>query len=99
MPDLHWHVGEDQDQETIAHASSPRRSRRNWLAILLVVIIGASLGVLYRSIPEPAARPTPTPTVPPTPTRQPVPAKLLETIDREAQALADGDFKAYLDTR
>jgi hypothetical protein len=92
-PDIHWHVGEDKDQETIVHASAPRRSRRSWIAVLIVVILGAGLGVAYRSLPEPVPRPTstPPPTPQPTPTYYAVPARLYDTIDREAQALADGD--------
>lgn len=93
-PDLHWHIGEDQEREAI-HAPTPRRSRRSWIVIVLVVILGVGLGMAYRSIPEPAPRPTPTPP-PPTPTRPAVPAKLYATIDREAQALADGDVETYL---
>ena len=99
MPDIHWHVGEDAEQETIAQSTSPRRSRRSWIAVLIVVILGASLGMAYRSLPEPAPRPTPTPvpTIPPTPTHPALPAKLFDTIDREAQALADGDLKTFLE--
>ena len=86
-PDLHWHVGEDAEQETIATATSPRRSRRSWIAVLIVVVLGAGLGAMYRSIPEPPPRPTPSPS----PTPSAIPAALYQTIDREAQALADGD--------
>jgi hypothetical protein len=98
-PDVHWRVGEDAAEETVAQAAPARRSRRSWLAVLIVVVLGVSLGMAYRSIPEPALRPAPTPTVPPTPARPAVPAALYQTIDREAQALADGDFEAYLDTQ
>jgi hypothetical protein len=84
-PDIHWHVGEDKDQETIARASSPRRSRRSWVVIVIVVILGAGLGAGYRSLPEPAPRPTPEPTP------AAIPASLYAVIDREAQALANGD--------
>jgi hypothetical protein len=66
------------------------------LIVLIVVILGAGLGAWYRSIPEPAPRPTPTP-LPPTATPQAITAKLYETIDREAQALADGDFTTFLE--
>jgi hypothetical protein len=90
MPDIHWHVGEDAEQETLATATSPRRSRRSWIAIVIVVILGAGLGMVYRSLPEPAQRPTPSPS----PTRPAVPAKLYATIDREAQALAEGDLES-----
>jgi hypothetical protein len=99
MPDIHWHVGEGAERETIANSAPARRSRR-WLVVLLVVIFGVGLGVVYRTIPEPTPRPTPapSPTPRPAPTRPAVPAKLYASIDREAQALADGDFEAYLTT-
>ncbi len=98
-PDIHWHVGEGAEQETIVKATPPRRSRRSWIAILIVVLLGAGLGVVYRSLPDPAPRPTPSPspTPRPTPTYPAVPAKLFETIDREAQALADGDTQTFFD--
>jgi hypothetical protein len=98
MPDIQWHVGDDAKQETIAKTTAPRRSQRGWVAILIVVVIGAVLGALYRSIPEPAPQPIPTlsPTPAPTPTRPAIPARLYEVIDREAQALADGDVETYL---
>jgi hypothetical protein len=97
MPDIHWRIGEDAEQETIATATSPRRSRRSWIAVLIVVILGASLGAVYQSIPESAPRPTstPSPTPRPTPTPPTMPAKLYAAIDREAQALADGDVMSY----
>ncbi len=98
-PDVHWRVGEDAEQETIVISTPARRSRRSWLIVLIVVILGAGLGVAYRSLPESAPQPTPTPypTPQPTPTYPPVPVKLYDTIDREAQALADGDIQTYLD--
>ena len=98
MPDIHWHIGEDAEQETIATTTSSRRSRRSWVVILMVVVIGAVLGAVYRTIPEPAPWPTPlpAPTPQPTPMRPAIPAKLYEVIDREAQALADGDVDIYL---
>ncbi|CAG0928894.1 hypothetical protein TFLX_01134 [Thermoflexales bacterium] len=100
-PDIDWHVGEGAERETITNASPLRRSRRRWIALLLVVILGVGLGTLYRSLPEPAPQPTPLPSATPhlMPSRPAIPAKLFETIDREAQALADGDFDAYLDTQ
>jgi hypothetical protein len=99
MPDIHWHVGDSAEQETIAQTTPPRRSRRSWLAVLIVVIVGAGLGVVYRTIPEPAPRPTLTsvPVASPTPTRPAMPVALYQTVDREAQALADGD-RATLDS-
>ncbi|CAG0928893.1 hypothetical protein TFLX_01133 [Thermoflexales bacterium] len=97
MPDLHWHVGEGAERETIAKSNEPRRSGHR-LVFLLVVMLGAGLGVVYRSLPEPPPHPTPTPILLPTPTRQAIPAKLFDTIDREAQALADGDSDTYRET-
>ena len=97
MPDIHWQVGEGVEQETIAKTAPRRRSRRRWMAILIVVVLGAGLGAIYRSIPEPAPRPTPalSPTPHATPTLPAVLAKLYAAIDREAQALADGDGDSY----
>jgi hypothetical protein len=98
-PDIHWRVGDDAEQETIATATSPRRSRRSWIAVAIVIVLGASLGVAYRSLPEAAPRPSPTlsPTPETLPTRPAIPVALYQTIDREAQALADGDFEVYRD--
>jgi hypothetical protein len=97
-PDIQWRVGESAGQETIVKATPPRRSRRGWIAILIVVLLGVGLGIAYRAIPEPAPRPTPLPSPTPrsTSTYPAIPAKLYATIDREAQALADGDVQAYL---
>src|SRR5512147_1273968 len=98
MPDVQWQVGEGTERETIANSPSARRSRRGWMALFIVVILGVALGAWYRSLPEPAPRPTstPSPTPQPSPTRPALPAKLYATIDQEAQALADGDIKTYL---
>ncbi len=97
MPDIQWHIDEDANQETIVKSTEPQRSRY-WLVILLtLVILGVGLRMAYRAAPEPAPWPTPVPQ--PTPTRQPIPAKLFNTIDREAQALAAGDLATYLEVR
>jgi hypothetical protein len=96
MPDLHWHIGDDAEQQTAATTTRARRSRRSWLAILIVAVIGAGLGALYRSIPELAQRPTSTPGPAPSPTRPAIPAALYQTIEREVQALADGDKETFL---
>ncbi len=98
MPDIHWHVGEGAGRETIAKATEPHRSRRSWIAILVVVAIGAGLGAVYRSIPEPAPQPTPSPspTPRPTPTLPAIPAQLFASIDREAQALASGAIETVM---
>src|SRR5512139_3973758 len=97
-PDFHWHVGEEAEQETVVKTTLTPRSRRSWIAILIIVILGAGLGVVYRSIPEPASRPapTPSPTPRPTPTRPAVPDGLYDTIDREAQALASGAVETVM---
>ena len=94
MPDLHWHIGEDADQETMTQTTSPRRSRRGWIALLIVVVAGVGLGVAYRSIPEPTPHPMSTPPSTPLPPVMPIP--LSEAIDREARALADGDVDTIL---
>jgi len=94
-PDLEWRVDDPSGEQTIAKTTPPRPPRwRTWV-IGLVVMLGVGLGVIYRTIPEPLPRPTPTP-LPPTPTPLAVPAKLYAAIDREAQALADGDIDSYL---
>ncbi len=56
-PDIEWHVGEDAEQETIARTSSPPPSRRGRWAVLIAIGLGVGLGLLYRSIPEPPAKP------------------------------------------
>ena len=56
-PDIEWHVGEDAEQETIARTSVPRRSRRSRWAVLIAIGLGVGLGLVYRSIPEPPAKP------------------------------------------
>lgn len=94
-PDIEWQVDDDSGQQTVAKTSAPKRSSR-WqkIAIGFVIFLGIGLGVIYRSIPEPPPRPTPasvpliTPTVPP-------PPGVVATIDREAQALADGDLRTF----
>ena len=98
-PEIQWRVGEGAGQETMGKATPPRRSRRSWIAILIVVLLGVGLGIAYRAIPEPAPRPTPLPSPTPrsTSTYPAIPAKLYATIDREAQALADGNVQAYLE--
>jgi hypothetical protein len=99
-PDIDWHIGDDAEQKTIATTTSARRSQRGWIAVLIVVVLGAAFGMVYRSIPEPAPRPTPTPippTVTPLPTPIPVmPPGVVNTIAQEAQALAHGDLQTFM---
>ena len=103
-PDIEWRVGEDAEQEIIAHISSARRSRRGWWILIIVIGVGAGLGWWYRSIPAPASLPldrTPTPTLRALPTSEPSSTETLtETIAREADALSRGywqEFIAYQD--
>ncbi len=99
MPDIEWHIIDRTNPELIVSDSRRRPPRWRWAALLLVMLIGIGLGVANRLIPEPAPRPTPvpSPTLRPPPTYPAIPAKLFQTIDREAQALADGDFETFRD--
>jgi hypothetical protein len=96
-PDIEWHVGEDAEQETIV--KTPQRKPPRWhaVAIMIAVGLGVALGVVYRSIPEPAPRPTPTsapdPTLTPLPSSEP---QVLDTIERESLALANGDLSTFM---
>ncbi len=103
-PDIEWRVGEDAEQEIIARTSRVRRSRRSLWAVIIAIGLGVSLGVIYRSIPEPPPKPiapTLAPMLPASPTSEPRPTvPLSNTIAREAEALARGDrqkFKALQD--
>jgi len=99
-PDIEWHVGEDNDQETIARVGPPAPPRWHRLALLITMILGVSLGVTYASIPEPP-KPPPTPTPRPTttvalaPTLPPILSAMSQdntlaaAIERDAQALAN----------
>jgi len=89
-PDLEWHVGEESDRETIVKTTPRKPPRWRWPMIAFVVMLGAGLGALYRSIPE-----SPQPT--PLPTSAPLPPPPIETvIEQEAHALATGDRAAFL---
>ena len=102
-PELEWQFGEDDERSTLK--TQPRPARR-WqpLAVVLMVMLGLGLGVLYNSIPEPPPRPTPAPTLP-RPTPPPLQTAfdpsvrfnlLKGTIQREVQALADGDVMTFM---
>ncbi|CAG0928890.1 hypothetical protein TFLX_01130 [Thermoflexales bacterium] len=99
-PDIEWRIGEDAEQEIIAHTSHARRSRSGLWAVLIAIGLGVSLGVIYRSIPEPSPTPivtTPTPTPSAAPTADPRPAVTLsDTIALEAEALARGDRQEFV---
>ena len=95
-PDIEWHVGEDAERETIARTTEPRQSRRGRWAVLIAIGLGVGLGVLYRSIPEPPAKPiapTPAPAIFQSPVAQPrsplpTPEALDAAIERDAEYLA-----------
>ncbi len=99
-PQLDWEVTDEAEPQTIVKSTSNAPRRWKPLAVLLVVALGVGLGIAYRAVPEP-----PEPVAPPmpiaTPTPSALPLALYQTIDREAHALADGDFRtisALLDT-
>jgi hypothetical protein len=46
-PDIHWRIGEGTEQAAVIKSAPPRRSRRSWTAALLVVMLGAGLGVPF----------------------------------------------------
>jgi hypothetical protein len=93
MPDIHWHVGENAEQETIAQITSDKPSRWRKPIVLLAAVSGIGLGALYASIPEPLR-----PIAPPTPSATPLPPApaLAQTIDREARALSNGDMQTFI---
>ncbi len=98
-PDIEWRVGEDDEQETVVKTVPPHRSRRSWLVIAIVVLLGTGLGVIYRSLPEPPAIvPTPVPAVitsPLSPLPTPaVPEPLTAAVERDVLRLASSAGEA-----
>ncbi len=90
-PDVEWQVGEESERETIVKTQSKPPSRWRKILIGAMLILGASLGVAYSSIPvasQPVA-PTPQATTPPLPPLEPV-------IQRESRALANGDEATFM---
>jgi hypothetical protein len=102
-PDIEWQLDDEIGREVITRTPPPRPPAR-WrkYLITLTVMLGIGLGLIYSSIPEPPARPAPTET--PQPTRRPLPTALpvaqpttlIATIEREAQALAEGDKRSFM---
>ncbi len=91
-PDIEWQIGEDAEQETIAQTSNAPRARRGRWAVIIAIGLGASLGLLYRSIPEPSSKPigpTPAPAVVQEPLSPlPAPETLEMALQRDAFYLA-----------
>ena len=52
-PDIEWRVGDgDNNQETIARIKPPVPPRWHKWVLLIIVLMGAGLGVAYASIPQ-----------------------------------------------
>lgn len=94
-PDIEWQVKDEAGEQTIV--KTPDRSARwRWNLVALIIVIGAGLGIAYTNINEPAPTPAPTATVLPTPVPTLTPPPLIETIRREALALAQGDRSTFM---
>ncbi len=93
-PDIEWHIGEEDERETVAQTTAREPARWRKVMMLVVVSLGIGLGVWYKSIPTPP--PPPTPTLLPTETPLPPAPPLESFIAREAQALSSGDRQTYL---
>ncbi|HZY43739.1 MAG TPA: hypothetical protein VFF70_03230, partial [Anaerolineae bacterium] len=91
-PEVEWDVDTSTGSQTIVKTPPPRSpSPRNRIIVLLVVVFGVTLGVIYRSIPEPPKPPTPT--IRPTPT---IAISIDRVIDQEARALERGDPQVFM---
>ncbi len=90
-PNIEWYAGEDAEQETIVRTVPARRSpRRRWI-VIGAIGLGAVLGLLYRSIPEPSPKSigsAPITTVIASPVASPTPQSLDAAIQRDALRLA-----------
>jgi hypothetical protein len=89
-PDIEWHVGDEQERETIVCTPPPLVPRWRRVLITLSILLGAGLGVLYTAVPERPPLPSPTPTV------VSLPPPLEPVVAAEARALADGDRAAFM---
>ncbi len=81
-PDIEWHVGEDAEQETIAHTSTRLAHGAGRWVVIIAIGLGVGLGLLYRSIPEPPPKPidpAPAPAVIESPLSPPLPTP--ESLD------------------
>ncbi len=96
-PDIEWHVGDDADQETIAHTANARRPQRKLWLVLSAIGLGVVLGFVYRSIPEPPPKPiTPAP-VPATIAAPLLPLASAESLDAAIER--DARYLAAMKTR
>src|SRR5512135_3272308 len=98
-PDIEWHIKDSSGEEALAKTPSAPATRWRASLVVMMLVIGTGLGLVYSSIKEPAPKPTPSPTRPIEPTATPEAPPLLQLIDREAQALADGNFNAFISTQ
>lgn len=110
-PDVEWRIGEEAEQETVVAAIPHQAVHWRIAWVALAVCLGVGLGVAYRSVPEPSPRPTPPPVatrlaLPPNPPPAIDPTSTLDdpsvrfhlleaTLEREVNALADGDRNAF----
>ncbi len=97
-PDIEWRIGDESDQHTVVKSAPSSSSRWRKAAIAMVVLLGAGLGAIYTSIPEPAKQPTPTlmPTQPPALTPTPNLVSLEEAVRDDAYRLANSAGEANL---
>src|SRR5512143_4161665 len=56
-PDIEWHVGEDAEQETIAHITTHTPARWRTPLVLIAATLGIGLGAIHIAIPEPPPKP------------------------------------------
>ncbi|HTP10576.1 MAG TPA: hypothetical protein VMP08_20120 [Anaerolineae bacterium] len=83
-PDIDWKINDESGEHTIVKTTSNRRSHQRRIVLVIVILLGTSLGVIYSSIPEPALMPAHTnvalqPTATYRPPRQPSPASAIST--------------------
>jgi hypothetical protein len=92
MPDIEWHITDETGPETVIKTPQTQPPRWRLPAVILMIGLGIGLGLAYHSIPEP---PLPRPTAVPPPHLTTLP-RVEDTIEREAQALAHGDLRAFM---
>lgn len=80
-PDLEWQIENESDHQTID--LTPRPPHWHRLGVLIAAVLGAAVGVIYSSLPEPSPV-----RVVPTETPAPMSDTLVGAIRRDAEALA-----------